>query len=499
MATKRVFDYIVLGGGSGGMGSARRAASYGAKVAVIEADRLGGTCVIRGCVPKKVTFNLAHTFDVLRSDAKRYGIHAARLPESTEGPDFSYARFKEMRDAYVTRLNGIYHRNLDRENITFIAGHARFKQPVNESDEEGLAVEILDAQGDVTEEIVGAKVLVATGGYPVVPTDEETKGAAAHGITSDGFFELNYVPKRIVVVGTGYIGIELAGVLSALGSEVHVISRHDTVLRTFDPDMQSFLLESMKKQGITVHHYTHVDSVDGEPIDGDRAFKEGRNLAVALRDVRDGATNVLDEVDEVLFAVGRAPNSTQLQLPEQVELGRKNYIKVDAFQATAHPRIFALGDVCGVAELTPVAIAAGRRLSDRLFGGAQFAASKLDYTNIPTVVFSHPPIGTVGLTEPQARKEYGDENVKVYKSKFINMYYSMMGVDNDMTDKPFTLYKLVCAGPEEKVVGIHIIGLGSDEVLQGFAVAVKMGATKADFDNTVAIHPTAAEELVTLR
>ncbi|KAI9176096.1 Glutathione reductase [Blastocladiella emersonii ATCC 22665] len=497
MAAKRIFDYVVLGGGSGGLGSGRRAASYGKKVAIVEADRLGGTCVIRGCVPKKVTFNLAHMFDVLREDARRYGLRTAAPTATTEGGDFSYKRFKEMRDAYVTRLNGIYHANLNKDSVTHIGGFGRFKAGGAASEEGPITLEILDKNGQVQEEIEAAKVLIATGGRPFVPPS--IPGAAEHSITSDGFFELTYVPKKIVVVGTGYIGVELAGMLHALGSHVHLVSRSDTILRTFDHSIQGFLRDAMAKSGVDMVYNSHVTGIQagGEPH-GEK-FHAGRNLTVTLHDSKSGEDSTLTDVDEILFATGREPAVGGLQLPTGVAQTRTGHVVVDEWQATGQPNVFALGDVCGVAELTPVAIAAGRRLSDRLFGGPQFANSKLDYTNIPTVVFSHPPIGTVGLTETEARAKIGDDQIKVYTSRFINMYYTLTGTDGSLTDKPATLYKLVCAGSDEKVVGVHIIGLGSDEAMQGFAVAVKMGATKADFDNTVAIHPTAAEELVTMR
>ncbi|ORZ36437.1 hypothetical protein BCR44DRAFT_320226 [Catenaria anguillulae PL171] len=486
-------------GGSGGLGSARRAASYGAKVAIIEADRLGGTCVIRGCVPKKVTYNLASMFDMLRADARRYGLNTAAPDATVESPDFSYATFKRMRDAYVTRLNGIYHKNLEKDNVAHIGGFGRFKQGTPTTADKHVEIEVLDKDGKVQEEIAATRVLIATGGKPIIPAG--IPGADKHAITSDGFFELNYVPKRIVVVGTGYIGVEISGMLHSLGAEVHLVSRSETILRTFDHDMQAFLKENMTKQGVKMVYSSHVVDIQQAPQGAKGAqFQAGRNLSVTLRKDGSGELTTLADVDEVLFATGRGPHVEGLQLPSAVKQTKSGHIVVDEWQATGAPNVFALGDVCGVAELTPVAIAAGRRLSDRLYGGPQFAQSKLNYSNIPTVVFSHPPIGTVGDSETEAKEKYGEANVKVYKSRFINMYYSMPAPDGSMMDnKPATLYKLVCVGPEEKVVGIHIIGLASDEVIQGFAVAVVMGARKKDLDDTVAIHPTAAEELVTMR
>jgi len=276
------------------------------------------------------------------------------------------------------------------------------------------------------------------------------------------------------------IAVELAGVLHTLGSETHLIIRHDKVLRTFDPAIQDTITPWMEKTGIHLHKKTNVVKVEGE---------KGKTLTVHT----DKGDKI--EVDVLLWAIGRHANTEGMGLEELgVKLDKKGDVVVDEYQNTNVKGITSIGDVQGKALLTPVAIAAGRRLSNRLFGPEKFKNDKLDYTNIPTVVFSHPTIGTVGLTEPEARAKYGDA-VKIYKSSFRALYFSMI----DEEHKEPTVYKLVCVGPEEKVVGVHIIGQGSDEVMQGFGVAVKMGATKADLDNTVAIHPTSAEELVTLR
>lgn len=457
-----IFDFIVLGGGSGGLGSARRAASYGAKVAIVEADRLGGTCVIRGCVPKKVTYNLASIMHTLDFDSKRYAFQG-------ESPKLNYPVFKKMRDAYVTRLNGIYHSNIEKDKISFFSGFGRFK--LNQQSEM-VVVEVVNAKGEVTNEIQASKVLIATGGAPHIP---EIAGNE-YGITSDGFFELDHVPKRALIVGTGYIGVEISGILNALGTSVDLFSRSDQILRTFDSSLQQFLSSEMIKDGIRIHYSTQVQSIE----------KTSTGLKVSF----DQKTL---ETDVVLFATGRKPCTQHLQLPSSVKT-KNGYIVVDDYQNTNDSRIFALGDVCGKAELTPVAIAAGRHLSDRLFN---FKNTKLDYSLIPTVVFSHPPIGTVGMTEQEAVNLFG-ERIKVYSSKFINMFYAMNGEDASMDKKP-TLYKLVTLLPDEKILGVHIIGMGSDEIIQGFAVAVKMGALKSDFDSTIAIHPTASEELVTMR
>ncbi|ORX93596.1 hypothetical protein K493DRAFT_315908, partial [Basidiobolus meristosporus CBS 931.73] len=426
---KKTYDYIVIGGGSGGMASARRAASYGATVAVIEGARLGGTCVNVGCVPKKVMWNTADIAETLH-DAKQYGFD---VPAHT----FDWAAIKSKRDAYVARLNGIYANNLNREKIDRYEGYGSFVS--------NHVVRV----GDV--ELEGKHILIATGGKPIIPANVPGSNL---GISSDGFFELEEQPKRVAIIGSGYIGVELAGIFRALGS---------SVLRTFDSMIYETLKKEMERTGIRIVTYAQIKSL----------AKASTGITT---NYTSGEAEGSDEFDCVLWAIGRAPA-----------------VEADEYQNSTVENVYALGDVCGIAELTPVAIAAGRKLSDRLFGPEHFRNSKLDYTNIPTVIFSHPTAGTIGLTEAQAREKFGDDNIKVYTSRFTGMY-------NAITDhKPPTAYKLIVSGPEEKVVGLHIIGRGSDEILQGFGVAIKMGATKADFDSCVAIHPTSAEELVTMR
>ncbi|KAG1143286.1 hypothetical protein G6F37_006990 [Rhizopus arrhizus] len=452
MISKTVYDYLVIGGGSGGLASARRASGiHGAKVALIEAQhRLGGTCV-----------NVASIAESLR-DAKQYGFgdHEAK---------FDWKFFKEKRDAYVKRLNGIYERNLGNDKVEHFEGFASF-----------IDKNTVRVQKSETEsfELSAKKILIATGGHPLIP---DIPGAH-HGIDSDAFFDLEQQPKRVAVIGTGYIGIELAGIFNTLGTKTTVFSRTKHILRSFDSIIRDNLLKEMQTVGVDFAFDSSVKSLVRE-----------ENGAIRVDYEINGKPHSL-EVDTVLWAVGRVPNIKKLNLEAAgVKLTEKGYIAVDEYQNTSTLDVYALGDACGKAELTPVAIAAGRKLSDRLFGGEQFKESKLDYENIPTVVFSHPTAGTVGLTEEQAREKYGDENVKTYTSKFVNMYFSML------EHKEPTAYKLVVTGPEEKVVGVHILGRGSDEILQGFGVAVRMGATKANFDACVAIHPTAAEELVTMR
>ena len=306
------------------------------------------------------------------------------------------------------------------------------------------------------------------------------------GINSDGFFELEKQPKKVALVGAGYIAVELAGMFHHLGTETHLFIRHDKFLRTFDPIISDKITAEYERQGIHIHKNSTQTKVE-------KGDKEGwLKLHYTDSNTKSG---VLD-LDCLLWAIGRSPEVEDLNLSVTgVEQTEKGHILVDDYQNTSVDNIYALGDVCGKAELTPVAIAAGRRLGDRLFGGAQHKNAKLDYTNIPSVVFAHPEAGSIGLTEPQAREKYGDDNVKLYKTEFTALYYSMM----EANEKGPTAYKLIVTGKEEKVVGLHILGAGSGEMLQGFGVAIKMGATKKDFDSCVAIHPTSAEELVTLK
>ncbi|KAG8933730.1 Glutathione reductase [Tulasnella sp. 418] len=462
------YDFVVIGGGSAGVASARRAASYGKKVALIEGtNTLGGTCVNVGCVPKKIMWYAADIAERLRAAAS-YGFPDA---VSTSAPlKFDWSTFKSKRDAYVKRLNGIYESNLNREHVEYHQGWARIKDP--------HTIEVTRDDGSVytlNTEVIG----ITTGGRPTIPSEEKIPGASL-GINSDGFFALNEQPKRVAVVGAGYIAVELAGVFNALGTETHLLIRHDKVLRTFDPSLQETLTDWMEHTGVHIHKRTSVTKLEG-----------GNGNPITVH-TADGSTI---EVDTVLWAIGRHANTESLGLENVgVKTDKEGNIIVDQYQSTGVPSIYAYGDVAGKALLTPVAIAAGRRLANRVFGPPQFKDDKLSYDNIPTVVFAHPTIGTVGLTEPQAREKYGDA-VKIYKSSFKAMYFGMLPEDH----REPSMFKLIVVGDEEKVVGIHIIGMGSDEIMQGFGVAVKMGARKKDLDDTVAIHPTSAEELVTLR
>jgi glutathione reductase (NADPH) len=445
------YDLIVIGGGSGGLAAAQRAADYGTRTLVIEAGRLGGTCVNVGCVPKKLMWNagqLAHSLH----EAADYGF------ELSVGRH-DWRKLKAARDSYIERLNGIYARNLERRNVELLRGYARLSS--------AQSVRVAD------REISAGTIILASGGAPLVP---QVPGASL-GITSDGFFELPDRPERVAIVGAGYVAAELSSVFAALGTRTTVVLRQDCLLRSFDEMLGESLLTVMRADGMEV--VTHAVP---RALDRNAAGE----LTLQLADGRSAGP-----FDAVVWAVGRAPASVELGLDAlNVRRDPGGHVLVDAWQATNVEHLYAIGDVTQHAGLTPVAIAAGRRLSDRLFGGQ--ADRRLDYENIATVVFSHPPIGTVGLSERDARARHGDA-VKVFTSAFVPMYYAFS------QRKPHAHMKLVTLGDEQKIIGIHVIGQGADEIMQGFAVAVHMGATKRDLDDTVAIHPTAAEELVTMR
>ncbi|SUC16240.1 glutathione reductase [Proteus vulgaris] len=449
--TSKHYDYIAIGGGSGGIASINRAAMYGQKCALIEAKALGGTCVNVGCVPKKVMWHAAQIAEAIHQYGPDYGFE-------TTVNRFDWDTLISSRSAYIDRIHQSYDRVLGNNKVDVIQGFARF-----------VDAHTIEVNG---EKITADNILIATGGRPVQPAIP----GAEYGINSDGFFELKTLPKRVAVVGAGYIAVELAGVLNALGSETHLFVRKHAPLRNFDPLIVETLLEVMESEGPKLHTQAIPKAVI-KNADG--------SLTLQLENGTE------QTVDTLIWAIGREPATDNLNLAATgVELDEKGYIKVDKFQNTNIKGIYAVGDNTGAVELTPVAVAAGRRLSERLFNNKP--NEHLDYSNIPTVVFSHPAIGTVGLTEPQTVEQYGADQVKVYKSSFTAMYSAVT-----RHRQPCRM-KLVCVGADEKIVGIHGIGFGMDEMLQGFAVALKMGATKKDFDDTVAIHPTAAEEFVTM-
>ena len=446
------YDYIVIGGGSGGIASANRAAMHGAKVILFEGKEVGGTCVNVGCVPKKVMWYGAQVAETLHRYAGEYGFDVTLNK-------FDFATLKANRQAYIDRIHGSYERGFDSNGVERVYEYAKFV--------DSHTVEVAG------ERYTAPHILIATGGhalYPNIPGSE-------YGITSDGFFELDEVPKRTAVIGGGYIAVEVAGVLNAIGSDTHLFVRKDRPLRTFDKDIIDVLVNEMAKSGPTLHTHSNATEVVKNADDSlTISFDNGETVTV----------------DCLIWAIGRAANTSGFGLEKTgVELTERGNVYSDAFENTSVPGIYALGDVTGKLDLTPVAVKAGRQLSERLFNNK--ADAKLDYTDVATVVFSHPVIGSVGLTEEKAIAKYGAENIKVYKSSFTPMYTALG--DNR---QPSTM-KLVTLGEDEKIIGLHGIGYGVDEMIQGFSVAIKMGATKADFDNTVAIHPTGSEEFVTMR
>lgn len=444
------FDLIAIGGGSGGLAVAEKAAQLGRRTAIVERAKLGGTCVNLGCVPKKVMWYAAHLAAAC-AEAPDYGIQV-------QSSGIDWAKLVAGRNRYVAAINDYWNGYVERLGITHFQGTARFV------DAHTIAV----GETHYTAE----HIVIATGSRPIVPC----LPGAELGITSDGFFALQAQPKRVAIIGGGYIGVELAGVLRALGSEVTVVALEDRLLWLFDPLVSEVLAENMRASGIEIHLSFEVAALE----------RDEQGIALIARDGQR-----LGGFDQAIWAVGRTPNSRELGLEAAgVTVAPNGVIPTDAYQNTNVPGIYAIGDVAGREPLTPVAIAAGRRLAERLFNNKP--ELRLDYDNIPTAVFAHPPVGKVGLTEPQARERFGDA-LSIYETRFTPMRYALSAHGYQ------TAMKLICAGPEERVVGIHLIGDGVDEMLQGFAVAVKMGATKSDLDNTVAIHPCSAEELVTLK
>lgn len=439
------YDMIAIGAGSGGLSAVERAAEYGKKCAVVEVKTVGGTCVNVGCVPKKVMWFAANAASTINS-AKGFGFNV-------DMQDFSWQTLKQGRDDYIKGITNWYDGYLERLGIDYLHGFGKLV------DQHTVSVNGVNYTAD--------HIVLSPGGEPYVPHIE----GADQGITSDGFFELEELPKSVAIIGGGYIGVELAGVLNALGSEVSLFERGDAILPGFEPMLQQALEKDYQAHGVTLHHHTSIDKItkDKQLITTDGEF---------------------GPFETVIWAVGRNPFTQHLGLENAgVECDQRGFIPTDKYQVTNVDNIFALGDATGRTPLTPVAIAAGRRLSDRLYNN--MTGRHLNYDNIATVVFSHPPIGTIGLTEAEANEQY--DQVKVYTSEFTPM------ADALLDHKTTTALKLVCVGETEKVVGCHIMGHGADEMLQGFAVAIKMGATKQQFDDTVAIHPSSAEELVTMR
>ncbi|MFO0998150.1 MAG: glutathione-disulfide reductase [Alphaproteobacteria bacterium] len=441
------FDLIVIGAGSGGVRAARWAARYGAKVAIAEDDRLGGTCVNRGCIPKKLYAYAAHFHEDFE-DAVGFGWARA-------APDFDWAKLVANKEAEITRLNGIYGRLLEQAGVTRVASRAAIAGP-HEVVADGRTMS-------------ARYVLVATGGVPQRP---DIPGAEL-GIVSDDAFDLKALPRRIAIVGGGYIAVEFAGIFGGLGVETTLFYRGEMILRGFDDDVRRHLAAEMAKKGIALRLETNL------------AKLERRGGALAATTTRGDVV----EVDQVLFATGRIPHTAGLGLERAgVELTKSGAIAVDAYSRTNVGSIYAIGDVTDRINLTPVAIHEGMCFAETLFNDRPM---RPDYRDVATAVFSHPPVATVGLTEAEARAEFG--RVDIYRSTFKPLKHTLSGRDER------TLMKLVVDGISDRVLGCHMVGPDSAEIIQGLAIAVKGGATKALFDSTIGIHPTAAEEFVTMR
>jgi len=443
------YDLFVIGAGSGGVRAARVSAQYGARVAVAEERYLGGTCVNVGCVPKKL-FVYAAEFSHSVRDAEGFGWQLS-------GTHFDWPTLRDNKTREIERLNGVYRNLLRNAGVELIEGRATIAGP---------------HKVRVGGTVYSARyILIAVGGWPRIP-DIPGRDLA---ITSNEAFYLETLPKRVIVVGGGYIAVEFAGIFHGLGCQTHLVHRGKLVLKNFDADVSSGLSQQMAAAGIRFHFETDIRAIERQADGSLRAqFADGGHL--------DG--------DAVMFATGRTPLTDGLGLENTaVVLDDKGAIEVDDRFRTAEPSIYAIGDVIDRLQLTPVAITEAMVLADNLFRGADRA---MDYRNIPTAVFSQPPIGTVGLTEAEARKEYGDD-IAIYRTEFRPMKQTLAGGPDRV------MMKLVVQKSTDKVLGCHMLGDGAGEIMQGFAVAMKAGATKADFDATVGIHPTAAEEFVTMR
>lgn len=453
------YDLFVIGAGSGGVRAARIAANHGAKVAVAEEYRVGGTCVIRGCVPKKLLVYAAR-FHGEFEDAKGFGWH---FDEGGPGkPVFVWGDLIANKDKEIDRLEKAYRANLERSKVEIIADRAVI---------EGANTVALVKGG---RRISAKYILVATGGWPVLPPIPGIE----HAITSNEAFHLPTLPKSIVIVGGGYIAVEFAGIFNGLGVETTLVYRGEKFLRGFDEDLRDDLAAAMTKRGIKI-----VTGATPTAIDTLASGLTGKTLQTRLSN--GGAI----DAGAIMYATGRAPNTKGLGLERAgVEVGAKGEVKVDANSRTSVASIYAVGDVTDRVNLTPVAIREGHAFADTVFGAKPWT---VDHALIPTGVFSEPEIGTVGMTEAQARAAYGE--IDLYKARFRPMKYTLSGRDERM------LMKLIVAQKSQKVVGCHILGPDAAEMVQMAAIAMRMGATKADFDQTMALHPSAAEELVTMR
>jgi glutathione reductase (NADPH) len=441
------YDLFVIGAGSGGVRAARMSAAYGARVAIAEDYRVGGTCVIRGCVPKKL-LSYGAQFHEEFEDAAGFGW-------TVEGAQFDWRRLIENKDREIDRLNGIYKELLSKSGVALFETRAVFEDP--------HTIRLGDRR------VTAGHVLIAVGGHPVKP---EIPGAAL-GITSNEAFHLAALPPRALVVGGGYVAVEFASIFRGLGSKVVICYRRDQILRGFDEDVRRFLAAEMAKKGIEIR--TFADPVSLEKTAGGIRAELGGGEAI--------------DTDLVMFATGRKPNTASLGLGAVgVEIGADDMIVVDRFSKTTVDHIYAVGDCTNRVNLTPVAIREGAAFADTVFGGKPVA---IDHANVPSAVFSHPPVGAVGMTESEARRR--GRPVDVYKSEFRPLKHTLSGRNER------SLVKLIVDRGSQKLLGAHMVGMDAPEIIQGIAIAVKLGLTKQQLDETVAIHPTAAEEFVTLR
>lgn len=442
------YDLFVIGGGSGGVRAARIASGHGAKVAIAEEYRYGGTCVIRGCVPKKLMV-YASSFSEMFEDAAGFGWTVGKF-------SFDWAKLIANKDTEIDRLEGLYAKNLDLAGVEVMRTRAEVVDP--------HTVRLVAKGRDVSAK----HILIATGGTPFVPAFEGSE----HAITSNEIFHLTELPRRSIIVGGGYIASEFAGILNGMGSEVTQIYRRDMILRGFDGEVRQHVADEMTKKGVSFRFNSDVASIEKTP----------HGLSVTLTD------HSKLEVDMVMYATGRIPHTEGLGLENAgVALGRKGEVIVDAYSQTNIPSIYAVGDVTDRMALTPVAIREGQAFSETVFNGNP---TKPDHELVATAVFTQPEIGTIGLGEEQAREE---TEIDVYVSTFRPMAATLSGSEEKM------LMKMLVEKSSQKVLGVHIVGHGAGEMIQMAAIAVKMGATKADFDRTVAVHPTASEELVTMK
>lgn len=442
------YDLFVIGAGSGGVRAARIAANLGAKVAIAENLYLGGTCVNVGCVPKKIFVygsEYSDQFDV----AKSFGWQSTSVT-------FDWSVLRDNKSAEISRLNGIYKNILDKAGVHSVSGFASF-----------IDAHTVDVNG---QRFTAEKILIATGGWPVRPTFE----GAQHVIDSNAVFHLDVLPKRVLVQGGGYIAVEFAGIFNGLGCETELVYRKDLFLRGFDGEVREFVAEQVRNKGVTLSFNTDIEKI---------TKLDSGELNVLLN------TGEQRIVDGVFSAIGRHPKINGLQLEQAgVMLDHRGYVGVNEQFQTSQPNIYAVGDVIGRVQLTPVALAEGMALARHWFAGAEL---KVDYENIATAVFCQPNIATVGLTEEQAINN--ERDIDVFTSSFTSLKHTISGL------KEKTLMKLIVEKSSDKILGAHMVGPDAGEIIQGIGIAIKAGATKADFDNTIGIHPTSAEEFVTMR